>query len=87
MNKLMISLESMPNNSFQVNLILEEVYFIQLILMLIGEPEKQGTLIRQLQDQHYIQYIQQLEAAHRGDMNESNNTTELYKEEVRIICE
>ncbi|KAL3266937.1 hypothetical protein HHI36_011087 [Cryptolaemus montrouzieri] len=27
-----------------------------------GDPEKQGALIRQLQDQHYIQYMQQLQS-------------------------
>ncbi|XP_030745790.1 Golgi resident protein GCP60 [Sitophilus oryzae] len=32
-----------------------------------GDPEKQGTLIRQLQEQHYIQYIQQLELSQRAD--------------------
>ncbi|CAH0561007.1 unnamed protein product [Brassicogethes aeneus] len=30
-----------------------------------GDPEKQGALIRQLQEQHYIQYMQQLHAAQR----------------------
>lgn len=39
-----------------------------------GDPEKQGALIRQLQDQHYIQYMQQLQAAQRGELivNESS---------------
>lgn len=32
-----------------------------------GDPEKQGTLVRQLQDQHYIQYMQQLQAAQRNE--------------------
>ncbi|XP_066154514.1 Golgi resident protein GCP60 isoform X1 [Euwallacea fornicatus] len=32
-----------------------------------GDPEKQGTLIRQLQDQHYIQYMQQLELSQRAE--------------------
>lgn len=32
---------------------------------LLGDPEKQGDLIKQLQEQHYIQYIQQLQAAQR----------------------
>ncbi|KAF7273973.1 hypothetical protein GWI33_013349 [Rhynchophorus ferrugineus] len=32
-----------------------------------GDPEKQGSLIRQLQDQHYIQYMQQLELSQRAD--------------------
>jgi len=32
-----------------------------------GDPEKQGTLIRQLQEQHYIQYMQQLEISQRAD--------------------
>ncbi|XP_017783749.1 PREDICTED: Golgi resident protein GCP60 isoform X2 [Nicrophorus vespilloides] len=31
-----------------------------------GEPEKQGALVKQLQEQHYIQYMQQLQAAQRG---------------------
>ncbi|KAJ8919445.1 hypothetical protein NQ315_016545 [Exocentrus adspersus] len=30
-----------------------------------GDPEKQGNLIKQLQEQHYIQYMQQLQAAQR----------------------
>lgn len=38
-----------------------------------GEPEKQGTLIRQLQEQHYIQYMQQLHAAQRGELITSQN--------------
>ncbi|XP_025836854.1 Golgi resident protein GCP60-like [Agrilus planipennis] len=32
-----------------------------------GDPEKQGTLIKQLQEQHYIQYMQQLQAVHRDE--------------------
>ncbi|XP_045479388.1 Golgi resident protein GCP60 [Harmonia axyridis] len=45
-----------------------------------GDPEKQGALIRQLQDQHYIQYMQQLQSVHHqkptvNDEN-SNNTAE-----------
>ncbi|EFA02230.1 Golgi resident protein GCP60 [Tribolium castaneum] len=36
-----------------------------------GDPEKQGALIRQLQDQHYIQYMQQLQAAQRGEQIKS----------------
>lgn len=32
-----------------------------------GDPEKQGTLIRQLQEQHYIQYMQQLELSQKAD--------------------
>ncbi|KAJ8936948.1 hypothetical protein NQ318_015566 [Aromia moschata] len=31
-----------------------------------GDPEKQGNLIKQLQEQHYIQYMQQLQAAQKG---------------------
>lgn len=27
-----------------------------------GEPERQGSLVRQLQEQHYIQYMQQLQS-------------------------
>ncbi|KAK5643713.1 hypothetical protein RI129_007558 [Pyrocoelia pectoralis] len=33
-----------------------------------GDPEKQGVLIKQLQEQHYIQYMQQLQAAQRGEL-------------------
>ncbi|XP_065159451.1 Golgi resident protein GCP60 isoform X2 [Atheta coriaria] len=35
-----------------------------------GEPEKQGALVKQLQEQHYIQYMQQLKAAQRGETTE-----------------
>ncbi|KAF5285480.1 hypothetical protein FQR65_LT13225 [Abscondita terminalis] len=38
-----------------------------------GDPEKQGTLVRQLQEQHYIQYMQQLQAAQRGDIITNDN--------------
>ncbi|KAG5882535.1 hypothetical protein JTB14_038146 [Gonioctena quinquepunctata] len=39
-----------------------------------GDPEKQGNLIKQLQEQHYIQYIQQLQAAQREPLeNKTNN--------------
>ncbi|XP_044749031.1 Golgi resident protein GCP60 [Coccinella septempunctata] len=42
-----------------------------------GDPEKQGALIRQLQDQHYIQYMQQLQSVHQrpriNDENSNNN--------------
>ncbi|XP_018579759.1 Golgi resident protein GCP60 isoform X2 [Anoplophora glabripennis] len=37
-----------------------------------GDPEKQGNLIRQLQDQHYIQYMQQLQAAQRDPETNKN---------------
>ncbi|KAL1505477.1 hypothetical protein ABEB36_005041 [Hypothenemus hampei] len=40
-----------------------------------GDPEKQGTLVRQLQDQHYIQYIQQLELSQRVKATEESNNT------------
>ncbi|CAG9762863.1 unnamed protein product [Ceutorhynchus assimilis] len=53
-----------------------------------GDPEKQGTLIRQLQEQHYIQYMQQLELSQRAEAlntektteNESNSSTKTAKE-------
>lgn len=32
-----------------------------------GEPERQGALIRQLQEQHYFQYMQQLHASPRAE--------------------
>ncbi|KAK4886837.1 hypothetical protein RN001_003108 [Aquatica leii] len=38
-----------------------------------GDPEKQGSLIRQLQEQHYIQYMQQLQAAQRGELIANEN--------------
>jgi hypothetical protein len=45
-----------------------------------GDPEKQGALIRQLQDQHYIQYMQQLQAAQRGE--QINNKQECDNEKT-----
>ena len=41
-----------------------------------GDPEKQGALIRQLQDQHYIQYMQQLHAAQRGEQIKKESDSE-----------
>lgn len=38
-----------------------------------GDPEKQGVLIKQLQEQHYIQYMQQLQAAQRGELITNEN--------------
>lgn len=35
------------------------------MIYVAGDPEKQGDLIKQLQEQHYIQYMQQLQAAQR----------------------
>lgn len=32
-----------------------------------GDPEKQGALVRQLQEQHYIQYMQQLQAVQKSE--------------------
>lgn len=51
-----------------------------------GDPEKQGALIRQLQDQHYIQYMQQLQAAQRGEKNkiEKNDNTKTEQDWVII---
>ncbi|KAJ8949661.1 hypothetical protein NQ314_008122 [Rhamnusium bicolor] len=37
-------------------------------------PEKQGSLIRQLQEQHYIQYMQQLQAAQRDPVDNKSET-------------
>ncbi|ERL94476.1 Golgi resident protein GCP60 [Dendroctonus ponderosae] len=38
-----------------------------------GDPEKQGSLVRQLQEQHYFQYMQQLELSQRAEaLNERN---------------
>lgn len=42
------------------------MYFI------IGDPEKQGDLIKQLQEQHYVQYMQQLQAAQRESECKNN---------------
>lgn len=33
-----------------------------------GDPEKQGALVKQLQEQHYIQYMQQLQAVQKGEV-------------------
>ncbi|KAF5297346.1 hypothetical protein FQA39_LY12185 [Lamprigera yunnana] len=38
-----------------------------------GDPEKQGSLIRQLQEQHYVQYMQQLQVAQRGEIIANNS--------------
>ncbi|XP_019869106.2 Golgi resident protein GCP60 [Aethina tumida] len=65
-----------------------------------GDPEKQGALIRQLQEQHYIQYMQQLQAAQRESTQEhitesskaneqvqdSENTNEDDNEEVTLMA-
>lgn len=32
-----------------------------------GEPERQGALVRQLQEQHYFQYMQQLQASPQSE--------------------
>lgn len=40
---------------------------------MLGDPEKQGNLIRQLQEQHYIQYMQQLQAAQRDPETNKND--------------
>lgn len=32
-----------------------------------GEPERQGALVRQLQEQHYFQYMQQLQASPQAE--------------------
>nr|XP_023015905.1 Golgi resident protein GCP60 [Leptinotarsa decemlineata] len=46
-----------------------------------GDPEKQGNLIKQLQEQHYIQYMQQLQAAQREPLdNKSINQSD--KEDI-----
>lgn len=43
-----------------------------------GDPEKQASLIRQLQEQHYIQYMQQVQAAQRTDTLDDQNPKEFY---------
>ncbi|CAH1101914.1 unnamed protein product [Psylliodes chrysocephalus] len=53
-----------------------------------GDPDKQGSLIKQLQEQHYIQYMQQLHATqkeHRDNqtgtlIDKSINTAQVYEE-------
>lgn len=54
-----------------------------------GDPEKQGALIRQLQDQHYIQYMQQLQSINQKSSNindeNSNNTTEFDKTKTEWV--
>lgn len=36
-----------------------------------GEPEKQGVLIRQLQEQHYIQYMQEMQVNQKSLIDNS----------------
>ncbi|CAG9819463.1 unnamed protein product [Phaedon cochleariae] len=38
-----------------------------------GDPEKQGNLIKQLQEQHYIQYMKQLQASQRSPIDDDNS--------------
>lgn len=45
-----------------------------------GDPEKQASLIRQLQEQHYIQYMQQVQAAQRTDSIDGSQSDEKSKE-------
>ncbi|KRT84213.1 hypothetical protein AMK59_844 [Oryctes borbonicus] len=50
-----------------------------------GDPEKQGALVKQLQEQHYIQYMQQLQAVQKSvtavkqEINNENNSEESAK--------
>lgn len=39
-----------------------------------GEPERQGALVRQLQEQHYFQYMQQLQASPKQEPIHETNT-------------
>ncbi|VEN59294.1 unnamed protein product [Callosobruchus maculatus] len=49
-----------------------------------GDPQKQGNLIKQLQEQHYIQYIQQLQVAQREQKSSDSNTETPEKEHIDI---
>lgn len=51
---------------FAIDYLMNNKSFFTFFLV-IGDPEKQGQLVRQLQEQHYIQYMQQLQAAQRGE--------------------
>lgn len=86
----MNSLGSMRSNNFLVSKIFKlERKFCNLSICIAGEPEKQGTLIRQLQEQHYIQYMQQLQAAQREELIASENEekeTASEKNEAVGIC-
>lgn len=46
-----------------------------------GNPEQQGTLIRQLQNEHYHQYMQQLHAQMATEKNEKGKTQHVETEE------
>lgn len=64
----------MLNNSTQVKLQKQFVFVIS-INVCTGDPEKQGDLIKQLQEQHYIQYMQQLQAAQRDPFDNKNESS------------
>ncbi|CAG9854119.1 unnamed protein product [Phyllotreta striolata] len=53
-----------------------------------GDPDKQGSLIKQLQEQHYIQYMHQLQATQmeRKD-HQKNSVTEAHEETEQEIDE
>lgn len=81
----MNSLENMQSSNFPVSNRLK--WFFLLLICFAGEPEKQGTLIRQLQEQHYIQYMQQLQAAQRGELMSSvNDEKEIISEKNELVC-
>lgn len=44
---------------------MKQMLYCLFYKIFLGDPEKQGDLIKQLQEQHYIQYMQQLQAAQR----------------------
>lgn len=55
---------------------------VKIVICFIGDPEKQGDLIKQLQEQHYIQYMQQLQAAQRET---SDGKKEIVENEDKVI--
>lgn len=59
---------------------------MHLNFLFSGDPEKQGTLVKQLQEQHYIQYMQQLESAHRGKPQTSKEKSEEESSEVFLAA-
>lgn len=56
------------------NLFLSKLLKKLFCFYILGDPEKQGDLIKQLQEQHYIQYIQQLQAAQRESSDNKSDT-------------
>lgn len=55
-----------------------------------GEPERQGALVRQLQEQHYFQYMQQLQASPKQEPihheTSTNNKEEESQQEEQLPC-